>query len=110
MLKRAMKYASQCMEDSDKISLYIEVLNKMLYVHTNGGDEDIDKDIIQKLLETIKEELKDLSDDQDGMDDAQLQKLNEIKSYFRNTVPKLEQGSFAPIIPACTDLEASQGL
>merc|ERR1719285_178312 len=83
-LQRACRYSGQTLEEAEKIHLYIDILNKYLYLHKEGMKK-ITPALIQKLLDIIKEDLEDLSnespDDEDGV-----RKLSNLQTYYRNTM------------------------
>jgi len=84
LLQRSCKYSTQTMDEAEKIHLYLDILNKYLYLH-NAGMEKNTVELIQKLLNIVKEDLGDL--DQDSPDDEEgLKKLSNLKTYYRNTM------------------------
>jgi len=88
ILQRACRYSGQTMDDAEKVDLYLNILNKYLYLH-NEGMEKITPALIQKLLDVIKEDLDDLSQDSPD-DEAGLRKLSKLKTYYRNTMQHIE--------------------
>jgi len=84
ILQRACRYSGQTMDDAEKIHLYLNILNKYLYLNKEGM-EKITPDLIQKLLNVIKEDLEDLSQDSPDDEDG-VRKLSNLKTYYRNTM------------------------
>merc|ERR1712176_1159118 len=86
-LVKACKRASQMMEGVDMISIFIQVLNKYIYLILNKC-EDFDYGKVSALVELIKEKIKEqesaltLGDDMDESNND-LNKLQEIKQFFR---------------------------
>merc|ERR1712176_528348 len=85
-LVKACKRASQMMEGVDMISIFIQVLNKYIYLVLNKCD-DFDYAKVSQLVELIKDKIKEqqsslnIGDDDDSNND--LNKLQEIKQFFR---------------------------
>jgi len=84
ILQRACRYSGQTMDDGEKIHLYLQILNKYLYLHKEGM-EKITPELMNKLLDIIKEDLKDLESDAPE-DEEGLTKLSNLKTYYRNTI------------------------
>jgi len=86
-LIKACKRASQMMEGVDMINIFIQVLNKYIYLILNKCS-DFDYEKVTQLIELIKDKIKEQQsslnindDDNDAGDDAN--KLQEIKQFFR---------------------------
>jgi len=75
-LKKAVKTANQCMESAMQLQLFVEILNKYLYFVEHGCDT-ITYDIIGQLIEKIREELPEISDENEN---------EMIKMHFDNTI------------------------
>merc|ERR1712130_1075966 len=79
------KRASQMMEGVDMIKIFIQVLNKYIYLILNKCD-DFDFEKVSQLIELIKDKIKEqqsslnIGDDDNNND---LNKLQEIKQFFR---------------------------
>ena len=61
-LQRALKIARACPEANTKVSLYTDILNLYIYFYKNGS-EDVSVDIINKIVEKIKEEMAEAEGD-----------------------------------------------
>jgi len=88
ILQRACRYSGQTMDDAEKIHLFIDILNKYLYLNQEGM-EKITPELIQKLLDVIEEDLKDL-DTESPEDEEGLTKLSNLKTYYRNTMQYIQ--------------------
>eukprot|EP01083_Nonionella_stella_P278535 947223_1 len=92
-LIKACKRASQMMEGVDMINIFIQVLNKYIYLILNKC-KDFDYEKVTQLVQLIKEKIKEQSnninddddnDDNDNINNNNLNKLQEIKQFFRLT-------------------------
>lgn len=88
VLQRACRSSGQTMDEAEKTNLYLNILNKYLYLYKEGM-EKVTPALIQKLLDVIKEELEDLSQDSPD-DEVGLRKLSNLKTYYRNTMQHVE--------------------
>jgi len=88
ILQRACRYSGQTMDEAEKTHLYLNILNKYLYLHKEGM-EKITPALIQKLLDIIKEDLNDLNQDPPDDEDG-LRKLSNLNTYYRNTMQYIE--------------------
>jgi len=88
ILQRASRYSGQTMDEAEKAHLYMDILNKYLYLHKEGM-EAITPELMQKLLDVIKEDLSDLNEDPPE-DEEGLRKLSNLKTYYRNTMQYIE--------------------
>lgn len=78
------------MEGVDMISIFIQVLNKYIYLILNKC-QDFDYDKVTQLIELIKDKIKEQqsslninNDDDTNNDDTEnVNKLQEIKQFFR---------------------------
>eukprot|EP01084_Bolivina_argentea_P140784 247437_1 len=90
-LIKACKRASQMMEGIDMISIFLQVLNKYIYCILNKSAQDDDEfeyDKVSQLIELIKEKIMEQQNqiNIEGADDEKdLNKLQEIKQFFRLT-------------------------
>merc|ERR1719391_150519 len=80
-LKKGVKIASQCMDSGTKAQLYVELLNKYVYFYERGH-AGIKIEVLQEILDRIKEELPNL---EAGSDEA-----DQINKHFEITVPQLK--------------------
>jgi len=80
-LKKGVKIASQCMDSGTKAQLYVELLNKYVYFYSHGH-AGIKIEVLQEILDRIKEELPNL---EAGSDEA-----DQINKHFENTVTHLK--------------------
>ena len=79
-LKKGIKIASQCMDSGTKAQLYVELLNKYVYFYERGHT-GIKIEVLQEIVDRIKEELPNL---EAGSDEA-----DQINKHFDNTVAHL---------------------
>jgi len=80
IFKRADKYAGQSMEELDTIDLYLQIIQKQIYILENQGDSEImSTEIISKQVEKTEDLLKEMGSD------ADIDRMGELKSFYRNT-------------------------
>eukprot|EP01084_Bolivina_argentea_P089066 160788_1 len=72
-LVKACKRASQMMEGTDMLSIFVQVLNKYIYLILNKCD-DLDYTKINQLIDLIKEKIKENQE----LNDENINKLQEI--------------------------------
>ncbi|PFX32322.1 vacuolar protein sorting-associated protein 35-like [Stylophora pistillata] len=78
-LKKALRIASQCMDSTIQVQLFVEVLNRYLYYFEKKADT-VTVTVVNQLLEKIREVLPGL----EGTDETEL-----IRKHFENTVAHL---------------------
>lgn len=78
-LKKALRIASQCMDSTIQVQLFVEVLNRYLYYFEKKADT-VTVTVVNQLLEKIREDLPGL----EGTDETEL-----IRKHFENTVAHL---------------------
>merc|ERR1712173_305353 len=80
IFKRADKYAGQCMEEMDTVDLYLQIIQKQIYILENKKDLDIiSPEIITAQVEKTTEMLKDMAKDEN------IDRMGELKSFYSNT-------------------------
>merc|ERR1712029_111463 len=79
-LKKGIKIASQCMDSGTKAQLYVGLLNKYVYFYERGHT-GIKIEVLQEIVDRIKEELPNLEAGSDESD--------QINKHFDNTVAHL---------------------
>lgn len=78
-LKKALRIAKQCMDPTVQVQLFVEILNRYLYFYEKGNDK-INVQILNQLLEKIREDLPNLEDNEE---------TEQITKHFQNTLEHL---------------------
>ncbi|PIK44550.1 putative vacuolar protein sorting-associated protein 35 [Apostichopus japonicus] len=78
-LKKALRIAKQCMDPTVQVQLFVEILNRYLYFFEKGNDK-ITVQILNQLLEKIREDLPNLEDNEE---------TEQITKHFQNTLEHL---------------------
>ncbi|XP_070386983.1 vacuolar protein sorting-associated protein 35 [Dermacentor albipictus] len=78
-LKKGIRIATQCMDPSVKVQLFVELLNYYIYFFEKGN-EQIKTDTVGQLIGRIREELPQLEANEE---------TDQIKKHFQNTLDHL---------------------
>ncbi|KAL5022144.1 hypothetical protein ScPMuIL_001299 [Solemya velum] len=79
-LKKGLKIANQCMDNSVQVQLFVEQLNHYIYYYEKGSD-NITIPVINQLICKIKETLPNLEANEE---------TEQINKHFQNTVEHLQ--------------------
>lgn len=79
-LKKGLRIATQCMDSSVQVQLFVELLNYYIYFFEKGN-EQIKTDTISQLIGKIREELPQLEANEE---------TDQIKKHFQNTLDHLQ--------------------
>ncbi|XP_069112436.1 vacuolar protein sorting-associated protein 35-like [Argopecten irradians] len=79
-LKKGVKIANQCMDDSVQVQLYVELLNHYIYYYEKGCDQ-ITVQVLNQLITKIKELIPNLEANEE---------TEQINKHFQNTTEHLQ--------------------
>lgn len=79
-LKKGVKIANQCMDDSVQVQLYVELLNHYIYYYEKGCDQ-ITVQVLNQLITKIKELIANLEANEE---------TEQINKHFQNTTEHLQ--------------------
>ncbi|XP_060081276.1 vacuolar protein sorting-associated protein 35-like [Ylistrum balloti] len=79
-LKKGVKIANQCMDDSVQVQLYVELLNHYIYYYEKGCDQ-ITVQVLIQLITKIKELIPNLEANEE---------TEQIHKHFQNTTEHLQ--------------------
>lgn len=85
-LKKGLRIATQCMDSSVQVQLFVELLNYYIYFFEKGN-EQIKTDTISQLIGKIREELPQLEANEE---------TDQIKKHFQNTLDHLRTRMESP--------------
>lgn len=78
-LKKGLRIATQCMDSSVQVQLFVELLNHYIYFYEKGNDH-VKTDTISQLIAKIREELPQLEPNEE---------TDQINKHFQNTLDHL---------------------
>ncbi|XP_052274611.1 vacuolar protein sorting-associated protein 35-like isoform X3 [Dreissena polymorpha] len=79
-LKKGVKIANQCMDNSVQVQLFVELLNHYIYYYEKGNDQ-ITLQVLNQLIAKIKETLPSLEANEE---------TEQINKHFQNTLEHLQ--------------------
>jgi len=79
-LKKAVRVATQCMDKTVQIQLFVEILNRYIYFYEKGNDQ-VTMQILNQLIAKIREELPSLEVSED---------TDQINKHFKNTLEHIQ--------------------
>lgn len=79
-LKKGLRIASQCMDSSVQVQLFVEVLNHYVYFFEKGNDQ-VTVQVLNQLIAKIREQLPGLESNEE---------TDQINKHFQNTVEHLQ--------------------
>lgn len=85
-LKKGLRIASQCMDSSVQVQLFVEVLNHYVYFFEKGNDQ-VTVQVLNQLIAKIREQLPGLESNEE---------TDQINKHFQNTVEHLQNRIDAP--------------
>ncbi|XP_074645707.1 vacuolar protein sorting-associated protein 35-like [Tubulanus polymorphus] len=78
-LKKGLRIANQCMDNSVQVQLFVEILNHYIYFYEKGNDQ-VTIQVLNQLISKIREELPNLEANEES---------EQINKHFHNTVEHL---------------------
>ncbi|XP_023218735.1 vacuolar protein sorting-associated protein 35-like [Centruroides sculpturatus] len=85
-LKKGLRIASQCMDSSVQVQLFVEVLNHYVYFFEKGNDQ-VTVQVLNQLIAKIHEQLPGLESNEE---------TDQINKHFQNTLEHLRNRMDAP--------------
>lgn len=85
-LKKGLRIATQCMDSSVQVQLFVELLNYYIYFYEKGN-EQIKADTISQLIGKIREQLPQLEANEES---------DQINKHFQNTLDHLRMCMESP--------------
>ncbi|XP_077983360.1 vacuolar protein sorting-associated protein 35-like [Glandiceps talaboti] len=85
-LKKSLRIANQCMDNSVQVQLFVEILNRYIYFYERGNDQ-VTIQVLNQLIEKIRDDLPNL----DGNEETE-----QINKHFQNTIEHLRMKQESP--------------
>lgn len=85
-LKKGVKIANQCMDNSVQVQLFVELLNHYVYYYEKGSDQ-ITVQVLNQLISKIKETIPNLEANEE---------TEQINKHFQNTIEHLQLRKDSP--------------
>nr|XP_002740147.1 PREDICTED: vacuolar protein sorting-associated protein 35 [Saccoglossus kowalevskii] len=85
-LKKSLRIANQCMDNSVQVQLFVEILNRYIYFYERGNDA-VTVQVLNQLIEKIREDLPNLEGNEE---------TEQINKHFQNTIEHLRMKQEAP--------------
>ncbi|XP_064640905.1 vacuolar protein sorting-associated protein 35-like [Lineus longissimus] len=85
-LKKGLRIANQCMDNSVQVQLFVEILNHYIYFYEKGNDQ-VTIQVLNQLIGKIREELPNLEANEE---------TEQINKHFQNTIEHLRNRMESP--------------